>query len=1091
MSGSLKDKVFDKIFPLLARGFVHYRKKELGVQIETEESLKDIYSATLTLLYRLLFILYAEARDLLPVEQQSYQHYSLARLKQKVADLQDKKSTLTELSTDLWSDLDTLFKIVDAGDPKLNVPTYNGGLFSQKNPKNDFLKTNRVPDPWLAEAFDYLTRDIDEESGTPQFIDYSELEVRHLGSVYEGLLEFYLKIADDDKAIIKEKGREVYKAVSEVKSPKQIVKKGELYLENDRHERKSTGSYYTPDYIVTYIVQNAVGPVLKEKLEKVEKLFVDVESLRAKARKATAAKRHLAQELNEKKRQAADELFSLKILDPAMGSGHFLVETVDFLSDYIIKFLTDHPENPVLETIQNLRATILSDLKKKGISINDQRLTPTNLVRRMVMKRCIYGVDLNPMAVELAKLSLWLHSFTLGAPLSFLDHHLKYGNSLIGAKVGDVREKMQTTLFGNQFAGLLSATELMQQVGELTDSTFEEVQESQQKFEQAADALKPFHLILDLWTSEYFGNNGAQDFLTHGGDVETFLKGNNGQSERIKKLRHATESCVQATHFFHWELQFPEVFYEGAKERIAPGFDAVVGNPPWGAALQANEKRYVGLVYPITAKNFDTYIAMIAKDIGILREGGTLGYIVPDAWLTGVSYVPLRKFLLANGILQDMVNLPYDVFADAYVDTVTIIFSKRAGSNQSKFGNVGVINFGKREPISDINNHLSRRVYIDSKIWAADPYVAFRISLSPADYSIENKLTKNVVELGSIVSIDRGLEAYSRSRQSQDEVERRIYHSRSKLDDSYIKQFRGDLRRYHLVEGEELWVKWGKHLAEYPDIEFFQKPRILLRRLISRQFRLMATYTEATFANDSSTFNLILRDQQYHLLFLLAVLNSHLLSHFQIKRSQLAQRDDFPKLSLEEARSFPIRRIVFSTDKTERAHLLNKAQTLHERCVAKTDFLCVMGFVDHCLTHIPEMADVVHDLLGFLARQMVEMNRQKQDESKGFLDWLEATIGVKVDTLKNKTKLAAYYDGTLEELLDVLKENKKVLKINPASKEFFDPVKDAFEKSLAKLSPLKRKVATTDRLIDLIVYRLYGLTDEEIKQVEGEALSVK
>ncbi len=152
--------------------------------------------------------------------------------------------------------LDTLFKVIDAGDAKLNVPTYNGGLFSQKNPKNDFLKKNRVPDPWLAEALDYLTRDIDKETGKPQFIDYSELEVRHLGSVYEGLLEFYLKIADDDKAIIKEKGREVYKVVSEVKSPKQIVKKGELYLENDRHERKSTGSYYTPDYIVTYIVQN-------------------------------------------------------------------------------------------------------------------------------------------------------------------------------------------------------------------------------------------------------------------------------------------------------------------------------------------------------------------------------------------------------------------------------------------------------------------------------------------------------------------------------------------------------------------------------------------------------------------------------------------------------------------------------------------------------------------------------------------------------------------------------------------------------------------------------------------------------------------
>ena len=79
---------------------------------------------------------------------------------------------------------------------------------------------------------------------------------------------------------------------------------------------------------------------------------------------------------------------------------------------------------------------------------------------------------------------------------------------------------------------------------------------------------------------------------------------------------------------------------------------------------------------------------------------------------------------------------------------------------------------------------------------------------------------------------------------------------------------------------------------------------------------------------------------------------------------------------------------------------------------------------------------------------MVEMNRQKQDESKGFLQWLKITIGAKVDTLKNKTKIVVYHDGTLEELLDVLKENKKVLKINPASKELFDPIKDAFENSL-------------------------------------------
>ena len=243
LSDSLKDKVFDRIFRQLARGFLHYRKKELAIQTETDESLKDIYNGTLTLLYRLLFILYAEDRDLLPVTEPAYRHYSLARLKQRVAELRDKKSILTDLSTDLWSDLDTLFRIVDIGDPKLNVPTYNGGLFSQKNPKNDFLKTNKIPDPWLAEALHHLTRDAGDENEKPQFIDYSELEMRHLGSIYEGLLEFHLKIADVDKAIVREKGHEVYKLISEVTNPKEIVKQGELYLENDKHERKSTGSY--------------------------------------------------------------------------------------------------------------------------------------------------------------------------------------------------------------------------------------------------------------------------------------------------------------------------------------------------------------------------------------------------------------------------------------------------------------------------------------------------------------------------------------------------------------------------------------------------------------------------------------------------------------------------------------------------------------------------------------------------------------------------------------------------------------------------------------------------------------------------------
>ncbi|NCO90114.1 MAG: hypothetical protein GW880_02190, partial [Armatimonadetes bacterium] len=149
-------------------------------------------------------------------------------------------------------------------------------------------------------------------------------------------------------------------------------------------------------------------------------------------------------------RDAVDELFDVKVLDPAMGSGHFLVEAVDFITDKTIDFLNGFPWNPVTATLNQTRDAILGEMRKKEVNLNPARLTDINLLKRHVLKRCIYGVDLNPMAVELAKVSLWLDCFTLGAPLSFLDHHLKCGNSLIGAKVAEVRRAVgESTVKGH------------------------------------------------------------------------------------------------------------------------------------------------------------------------------------------------------------------------------------------------------------------------------------------------------------------------------------------------------------------------------------------------------------------------------------------------------------------------------------------------------------------------------------------------------------------------------------------------------------------------------------------------------------------
>jgi len=162
------------------------------------------------------------------------------------------------------------------------VPAYNGGLFISKPRAGDdsaeaaaarFLAENKIPDTFLAQALDLLTRDEDPKTHQLVPIDFKSLGVRQLGSIYEGLLEFRLRIAKEKKAIVKEDGREVYVSIKDLResdreraeNQKRIVNKGEIYLENDKGERKATGSYYTPDHIVNYIVERAVGPVVREK----------------------------------------------------------------------------------------------------------------------------------------------------------------------------------------------------------------------------------------------------------------------------------------------------------------------------------------------------------------------------------------------------------------------------------------------------------------------------------------------------------------------------------------------------------------------------------------------------------------------------------------------------------------------------------------------------------------------------------------------------------------------------------------------------------------------------------------------------------
>jgi hypothetical protein len=714
ISDKLKELVYAEVMPEIAGGFVAYRYHQLGIRQETDESLRQVYQASLSLLYKLLFLLYAEARGLLPMDNPGYREGSLSLVARWAADRLDRGLPLSDATyaASRYEALLALFHRVDRGDPRLGVPRYNGGLFNPEQADNRFLEAHKLSDRAVARAVDILVRD----AGEP--VDYAYIGVRNLGAIYEGLLENRLRVAD--------------------------AAAGRVELVDDRGERKASGSYYTPDYIVAYIVEHTLAPVLDEREAAFRAAMDRCAGLRRRLRTREAdkrdANRRLHAELEQAERDAREAFLGVKVLDPSMGSGHFLVNAVDYLTDQVIlrmqTYHDAHPEipwdwNPIQRLIEAVRSDILAELERQGIRLEPERLDDTALLTRLVMKRCIYGVDLNPMAVELAKLSLWLHSFTIGAPLSFLDHHLRWGNSLIGAGVQTVERAIQASeqggavqlgLFAGPFAGLLDLTGLMIEVAEQADATLADVRHSAETFERFQEALVPYKRVLDLWVSQHFAaqggtraNDKARELLTvHGGDVLPALRGEIALSEDYAAAIERARALWREKRFFHWDLEFPEVFVDLRRRDWAgnPGFDAVIGNPPYVRQEELTPlKGYLKVQYShIYQGTADLFIYFFGRGLQLLRQGGLLSYISSNSWLR-VNYAKrLRAYLRDEMTVETIVDLGDNrVFADAPDVYPAIPLVRREKPPEDHVAQVAA--FSRGEGIHQFEEQLAERLF--------------------------------------------------------------------------------------------------------------------------------------------------------------------------------------------------------------------------------------------------------------------------------------------------------------------------------------------------------------------------------------------
>ena len=961
----LKGRVFDDIFPHLAQGFVAYRKAQDGAEADlSQEALDEIFQGTLTLLYRLLFLLYAEARDLLPVrETRAYHQASLTRLKREVAqaagddpgklDERTKKAYGVD-STELYDRLLALFRTVDKGDAALNMPVYNGGLFISQPDPNDaspetrnarFLLENKVPDRHLATALDLLARDEDEKTFKRAFIDYKSLGVRQLGSIYESLLEFHLRIAPEKMAVCKGKKTEEVvpyrQAVKEKRAilkqgrgkdaPERTLPKGAVYLENTRHERKATGSYYTPDYIVKYIVQHTVGPVLEEKFRAMEPKLREAQKAYRAAVKRREGFRKQGQEGDDPEKVARDyrelvnELFDVKVLDPAMGSGHFLVETVDFVTDRMVDFLNGFRWNPVtapLGTLGETRRTVLREMDEQGITIDPGRLTDVNLLKRHVLKRCIYGVDLNPMAVELAKVSLWLDCFTLGAPLSFLDHHLTCGNSLIGARVEEVQEALQQTssgkdghvqldLLGSQFAGLMLATESMRKVGELSDVTAAQVSRSRTEYRAALDTLAPFKRILDIYISQWFGNKREPALELLRSDAgETVVR----DPKFLSRMRGAQKEIAQhaiteasSRRFFHWELEFPEVWYAQGRRRENPGFDAVVGNPPWlGLRTGDIDEALVAYAKAALDRGGQIDLAALFLDLvcDLVGDTGWIGAIVPKRIATNEAYESLRRRLSQSRRLESAIDL--DVAFEEVNNDVIVLTSApgRSPLQQCFFGSrVG------REALSvwSVPNALASQM----------PFCIFPVNSATGAVAVTACAARYAVPFSEGSEIVRGAEC----GMNHPAISRRRAASSLPLLDHL------DVRRYEVAHSGWYVDPTEIDPGVLKPVPIYRKvPKLVVRFLASG---LVCGRDDIGFVSTNLLYHVT---ADMDLGFLLSLLSSSLLDLWYRTGFQ-NEEIKFPHVQKSHLVQIPIRRIHFTTPPEERAALMEELKGMYHEWV--------------------------------------------------------------------------------------------------------------------------------------------------------------
>jgi hypothetical protein len=688
----LRERVHNYVVPSLAVAVAN--------ELERLGQGGDLYAAyriTLKILFRLLFQAYAEDQGLLPYNRNDrYTRNSLTTHANDFVENPDRE--LDAESHAIWDDLRQVWDVIDTGNSDWDVPAYNGGLFGTDpdfHPDGHVIDSMRLDDVAVGTALRHLLTDTTGE-GDLGAVDFRSLSVREFGTIYEGLLESSLSRAETDLALDKDNTYVPTDDPDEV-----VVRTGEVYHHNASGERKATGSYFTKPFAVEHLLERALDPTLDEHLEKVRELLDD-----------------------DKPAAAAEKFFDFRVADLAMGSGHFLVAAIDRIEVQMAAFLTDHPIPAINQELDRLEAAAREAL---GTNADDYEIEPSALLRRQIARRCIYGIDINEVAVELARVAVWIHTFVPGLAMSSLDHTLVCANSLTG--IGTIDEALDaldpkrkkgkpSILIVEIEQTLEEARRLLVDAANSSEATKAQVRQAAEAAARAAEAAAPTRLLFDAAVAVRIGE--LPQVAGSAADIQRLASADHVQ-ERLAGLNAA-----------HMPFLFPEVFL-----REQGGFDVLVGNPPWEEvkvdawrwwtlkapglmglpaakrdavvaaleeerpdlvrALETEREAVRTLSQVLTAGPFpgigtgdlDLYKVFVWRNWQLLRPSGLLGLVLPRGALAAAGTAKWRKTVLEEGSFVDVCMLENRkgwVFDEIHQSTtITLTVVSKGKDNTVKF----------------------------------------------------------------------------------------------------------------------------------------------------------------------------------------------------------------------------------------------------------------------------------------------------------------------------------------------------------------------------------------------------------------------